>query len=59
VIDSHCHIAGPEFEGDLDAVAERGRAAGLTAAMVILAADDGPELARASAGTPAWPAGRI
>jgi TatD DNase family protein len=59
VIDSHCHIAGPEFEADLDAVADRGRAAGLTAAMVILAADDAPELARASAVTRAWPEARF
>jgi TatD DNase family protein len=59
VIDSHCHIAGPEFEADLDAVVERGRAAGLTATMVILAADDEPELARASAVTRVWPEARF
>lgn len=59
MIDSHCHIAGPEFEADLDAVVGRGRGAGLTAAMVILAADDGPELARASAVTRAWPEARF
>ena len=55
MIDSHCHIAGPEFAADLDSVVERGRGAGLTAAMVILAADDGPELARAPAVAQAWP----
>ena len=28
LIDSHCHIAGPEFAGDLEAVVARARAAG-------------------------------
>jgi TatD DNase family protein len=55
VIDSHCHIAGPEFAADLGEVVERGRAAGLTAAMVILAADDEPEIERAAAVSNAWP----
>jgi len=44
VIDSHCHIAGPEFAADLEAVVARATAAGLTHALVILAADDQPEL---------------
>ena len=44
MIDSHCHLAGPEFAEDLDAVIERARAAGLRRALVILAADDEPEL---------------
>jgi TatD DNase family protein len=44
VIDSHCHLAGPEFADDLDAVIDRARAAGLRRALVILAADDEPEL---------------
>ena len=44
MIDSHCHLAGPEFAEDLDAVIERARAAGLQRALVILAADDEPEL---------------
>ena len=47
MIDSHCHIAGPEFAADLDGVIDRARAAGVSSAMVILAADDEPELARA------------
>jgi TatD DNase family protein len=47
VIDSHCHIAGPEFADDLDAVVARAREAGLAHAMVILAADDETELRRA------------
>ena len=41
MIDSHCHLAGPEFVDDLDAVIGRARDAQLAHAMVILAADDG------------------
>jgi TatD DNase family protein len=54
VIDSHCHIAGPEFVDDLDAVIGRAREAQLASAMVILAADDEGELARAGAVTDRW-----
>ena len=36
MIDSHCHLAGSEYAGDLDAVVERARASGVTAALVIL-----------------------
>jgi TatD DNase family protein len=55
VIDSHCHLAGPEFAGDLQAVVDRARAAGLAAALVIVAADDEEEVARATAVQAAWP----
>jgi TatD DNase family protein len=55
VIDSHCHLAGPEFAGDLDAVVARAREARLAHALVILAADDEPELAQAAAVRAAWP----
>ena len=55
MIDSHCHIAGPEFADDLDAVVARARAAGVERAFVVLAADDGPELAQAVAVSAAWP----
>ena len=55
MIDSHCHVAGPEFAGDLDAVVERARAAGVAGAMVVLAADDEPELAQAGAVAARWP----
>jgi TatD DNase family protein len=48
LIDSHCHLAGPEFAPDLDAVIDRARAAGLSGAMVILAANDEPELTQAA-----------
>jgi TatD DNase family protein len=54
VIDSHCHIAGPEFIEDLDAVIARATAAGVTQALVILAADDEPELAQAGEVASRW-----
>jgi TatD DNase family protein len=55
MVDSHCHIAGPEFADDLDAVTARARAAGLVHAMVILAADDADELRRAEYVRYHWP----
>jgi TatD DNase family protein len=55
MIDSHCHIAGTEFAADLEAVVARARAAGLAAALTILAADDDAELHQAAAVTRAWP----
>jgi TatD DNase family protein len=55
VIDSHCHIAGPEFAADLDAVIRRARDAGLAHAFVILAADDESELAQAGTLASGWP----
>lgn len=54
MIDTHCHIAGPEFQ-DLDDVAARARAAGLAHAFVILAADDRPEVDRAAVVAQTWP----
>ena len=44
MIDSHCHLAGTEFVDDLPVVVARAREAGLTGALVILAADDEDEL---------------
>jgi TatD DNase family protein len=55
VIDSHCHIAGLEFTSDLGAVIDRAIEAGLSRALVILAADDDPELQQASTVTAVWP----
>ena len=55
MIDSHCHIAGEEFIADLDAVVERARAAGVSRALVILAAEDDAEIARAGTVLQAWP----
>jgi len=59
VIDSHCHIAGPEFVDDLDAVIERARQAHLAHALVILAADDQAELEQASTVSARWDAVRF
>jgi TatD DNase family protein len=59
VIDSHSHLAGPEFQGDLLDVVQRARDAGVSASLVIVAADDGPECARAGAVAAAWPACRF
>lgn len=55
MVDSHCHIAGAEFAEDLDAVIARARAARLQRLLVILAADDEPELAQAPAVSTRWP----
>jgi len=59
MIDSHCHVAGPEFAGDLPSVLARAHEAGVTGALVILAADDAAELAQAQAVAAAWPAVRF
>jgi TatD DNase family protein len=55
VIDSHCHIAGPEFVDDLPDVIARAKDAGLVHVFVILAADDEPELAQAARVSALWP----
>lgn len=55
MIDSHCHLAGPEFAGDLDAVVDRARGAGLVRGLVILAAESDDEISRAEAVSRAWP----
>ena len=55
MIDSHCHLAGEEFIADLDAVVARARAAGLERLLVIVAAEDDAEWARARALAAAWP----
>jgi TatD DNase family protein len=54
LVDSHCHIAGPEFAADLDQVVERAQAAGVGRAFVILAADDEPELRQAEEVKSRW-----
>jgi TatD DNase family protein len=55
MIDSHCHIAGSEFAGDLPDVIARARDARLSGALVILAADDDAERDQAAAVAAAWP----
>ena len=59
MIDSHCHLAGEEYADDLGEVVTRARAAGVTSALVILAADDQKELERADTVATAWPAVRF
>jgi TatD DNase family protein len=59
MVDSHCHIAGPEFIQDLAAVIERARHAKLTHALVILAADDAAEIAQRQTVAQAWEAVRF
>src|SRR5262245_28931828 len=54
MIDSHCHLADEAFESDLDAVVARAKEAGLTGALVILAAGDEAEAARARRVREAW-----
>ena len=54
MIDSHCHLAGPEFADDLGAVIERAKAAKLSHALVILAADDDAEIAQGARVSGAW-----
>ena len=54
MIDSHCHLAGEEFAADLEAVVSRARDAGLSGALVILAAGDDGEGKRARAVKAAW-----
>jgi TatD DNase family protein len=56
LIDSHCHLAGKEFAGDLDAVVARARDAGLTRCLVILGAEDDEEITQAEIVAAAWPA---
>lgn len=57
--DSHCHIAGEEFIADLDAVVARAKEAGVSRALVILAAEDDEEIARAATVLAAWPECRL
>jgi len=54
MIDSHCHLAGEEFIADLEAVVARARAAGLERGLVIVAAEDDAEWARARALAATW-----
>lgn len=53
--DSHCHLAGEEFIADLPEVVARAKAAGVSRALVILAAEDDAEIARAQTVLAAWP----
>jgi TatD DNase family protein len=59
MIDSHCHLADEVFSKDLDEVVSRARAAGVQAAMVILAAGDAAEEAQAVRVGGLWDAVRV
>jgi TatD DNase family protein len=59
VIDSHCHLADEAFAGDLEAVVERAKAAGLERALVILEAGNGAEAAQAETLAALWPVVRV
>jgi TatD DNase family protein len=58
-IDTHCHLADEVFAGDLDAVVAAARAADVSAALCILAADDAAEARQAAVVRAAWPAVRF
>jgi TatD DNase family protein len=55
MIDSHCHLAGEEFAGDLDHVIARAKGAGLERAFVILEAGHQGEAAQARRLEALWP----
>ena len=59
MIDSHCHIAGEEFAADLEGIAARATAAGVTSALCILESEDAAEVARAQPVRAAWPSTRF
>jgi TatD DNase family protein len=59
MIDSHCHLADEAFAGDLEAVVERARAAGLERAFVILSAENAAEAAQARRLETLWPEVRV
>jgi TatD DNase family protein len=59
IVDSHCHLAGEEFEADLEAVARRAEDAGVGKVLCILADGDAAEEARAARVRTVWPAARF
>jgi TatD DNase family protein len=59
MIDSHCHLADEAFIPDLDAVVSRAQAAGLSGALMILAAGDDAEAVRGSRVRELWAEVRI
>ena len=59
MIDSHCHIADEEFAADLPEVIARAKQAGVSAALCILAADDGAEAKAIGRVRSLWPEVRV
>src|SRR5687768_5130505 len=59
MVDSHCHLAGEEFTADLEAVVARARAAGVTAALCIVAAGDPSQAGAADRVRELWPAVQV
>jgi TatD DNase family protein len=59
MIDSHCHLADEVFSGDLEAVVTRAHAAGVEAALVILAAGDASEEMQAGRVLELWERVRV
>jgi TatD DNase family protein len=55
MIDSHCHLAGEEFAGDLREVVDRARNRGVTGALCILAAEKDDEARQADVVKQIWP----
>jgi TatD DNase family protein len=55
VIDSHCHLADEAYGGDLDAVVERAKAAGLERVCTILEGGNASEIAQAKRLESLWP----
>ena len=59
MVDSHCHLAGEEFEGDLANVVQRAVVAGVSGALVIVGADDDKECERAREVAGIWSGVRL
>jgi TatD DNase family protein len=59
VIDSHCHLAGEEFQPDLTDVVARAVAGGVSGSLVIIAAEDEQEYRRSADVVAVWPGVRL
>ena len=55
MIDSHCHLADEAFDGDLEGVVERARAAGVAAALSMIDPTSEAEGRRAARAAELWP----
>ncbi len=59
MIDSHCHLGGEEFRGDLASVVQRSKEAGLERALIILEAGNEGEASQAAQVEALWPEVRV